>query len=244
VAGTQNLGNGSVAYTVGDQIIYDGTKYIRIPAQSAHIQSDWTETTITAAGYIQNKPTLFSGSYTDLTNKPTIPAPQLQSDWNQTNNLSLDFIKNKPTIPTQGITSILPTTLNSTNHVAATTVGTVATLICDATTVNTPNTIVLRDSNGNINVSSWSVNTHLTAVNYAVSATDYWIGLTAKNKTITLPATANTGRQYYIADTVHDGNPQITITAAAGATVSGNTSLTQQGQSVIATFINGVWYCT
>jgi hypothetical protein len=243
VAGTQNLGNGSVAYTVGDQIIHDGTKYIRIPAQSAHIQSNWTETNTSAPGFILNKPTLFSGNYNDLTNKPTIPAPQIQSDWNQSNNLSLDFIKNKPTIPTQGITSILPTTLNSTNHVAATTVGTVATLICDATTANTPNTIVLRDSNGNINVSSWSVNTHLTAVNYAVSATDYWIGFTAKNKTLTLPATANTGRQYYIADTVHSGNPQITITAAAGATVSGNTSLTQQGQSVIATFINGVWYC-
>jgi hypothetical protein len=243
VAGTQNLGNGSVAYTVGDQIIHDGTKYIRIPAQSAHIQSNWTETNTSAPGFILNKPTLFSGNYNDLTNKPTIPAPQIQSDWNQSNNLSLDFIKNKPTIPTQGITSILPTTLNSTNHVAATTVGTTATLICDATTSNTPNTIVLRDNNGNINVSSWSVNTHLTAVNYAVSATDYWIGFTAKNKTLTLPATANTGRQYYIADTVHSGNPQITITAAAGATVSGNTSLTQQGQSVIATFINGVWYC-
>jgi hypothetical protein len=306
VAGTQNLGNGSVAYTVGDQIIHDGTKYIRIPAQSAHIQSDWTETTITAAGYIQNKPTLFSGNYNDLTNKPTIPAPQIQSDWNQSNNLSLDFIKNKPTLTngtvtsvsgtgtvsgltltgtvtstgnltlggtldkistsvfgigkvdgttiaatngvissliTQGITSILPTTLDSTHHVAATTVGTTATLICDATTANTPNTIVLRDNNGNINVSSWSVNTHLTAVNYAVSATDYWIGFTAKNKTLTLPATANIGRQYYIADTVHSGNPQITITAAAGATAVGNTSLTQQGQICTATFINGVWYC-
>jgi hypothetical protein len=98
VAGTQNLGNGSVAYTVGDQIIHDGTKYIRIPAQSAHVQSNWTETNTSAAGYILNKPTLFSGNYNDLTNKPTIPAAQLQSDWNQTNNLSLDFIKNKPTL--------------------------------------------------------------------------------------------------------------------------------------------------
>lgn len=41
----------------------------------------------------------FSGSYTDLTNKPTIPAAQIQSDWTQTNNASLDYIKNKPTIP-------------------------------------------------------------------------------------------------------------------------------------------------
>lgn len=40
-----------------------------------------------------------SGSYNDLTNKPTIPAAQIQSDWNQSNNTALDFIKNKPTIP-------------------------------------------------------------------------------------------------------------------------------------------------
>ena len=43
--------------------------------------------------------TPFSGSYNDLTNKPTIPAAQIQSDWTQSNNASLDYIKNKPTIP-------------------------------------------------------------------------------------------------------------------------------------------------
>ena len=42
----------------------------------------------------------FSGSYNDLTNKPTIPAAQIQSDWNQTSISALDYIKNKPTIPT------------------------------------------------------------------------------------------------------------------------------------------------
>ena len=42
----------------------------------------------------------FSGSYNDLTNKPTIPAAQIQSDWNQTSTTALDYIKNKPTIPT------------------------------------------------------------------------------------------------------------------------------------------------
>ena len=39
----------------------------------------------------------FSGSYTDLSNTPTIPAAQIQSDWNQTNNALADYIKNKPT---------------------------------------------------------------------------------------------------------------------------------------------------
>ena len=39
-----------------------------------------------------------SGSYVDLTNKPTIPAAQIQSDWTQASNVALDFIKNKPTL--------------------------------------------------------------------------------------------------------------------------------------------------
>lgn len=41
----------------------------------------------------------FSGSYNDLTDKPTIPAAQVQSDWSQADNTAVDYIKNKPTIP-------------------------------------------------------------------------------------------------------------------------------------------------
>ena len=61
------------------------TKYLRgdgtwqafpsIPA--AQVQSDWTQTTTTAVDYIKNKPNLAtvatSGSYNDLSDKPTIP---------------------------------------------------------------------------------------------------------------------------------------------------------------------------
>ena len=39
-----------------------------------------------------------SGSYNDLTNKPTIPAAQIQSDWTQTTTTAKDYIKNKPTL--------------------------------------------------------------------------------------------------------------------------------------------------
>ena len=39
-----------------------------------------------------------SGSYNDLTNKPTIPAAQVNSDWNASSGVSQ--ILNKPTIPT------------------------------------------------------------------------------------------------------------------------------------------------
>lgn len=41
----------------------------------------------------------FSGSYNDLTDKPTIPTVE-QSDWNQSDSTAIDYIKNKPTIPT------------------------------------------------------------------------------------------------------------------------------------------------
>ena len=37
-----------------------------------------------------------SGSYDDLTNKPTIPAAQVQSDYTQSNSSAVDYIKNKP----------------------------------------------------------------------------------------------------------------------------------------------------
>ena len=40
-----------------------------------------------------------SGSYNDLSDKPSIPSAQVQSDWNQSDNMAVDYIKNKPTIP-------------------------------------------------------------------------------------------------------------------------------------------------
>lgn len=65
-----------------------------------NVNADWNATSGDAQ--ILNKPSLAtvatSGSYTDLSNKPTIPAAQIQSDWNQTNNVSLDYIKNKPSL--------------------------------------------------------------------------------------------------------------------------------------------------
>ena len=71
----------------------------------SQIQADWNQSNSTALDYIKNKPSLFSGSYADLSNKPSIPAAQIQADWNQTDNTALDYIKNKPTIPSLSGTS-------------------------------------------------------------------------------------------------------------------------------------------
>lgn len=47
-----------------------------------NVQSDWNEADTTSDAYIQNKPTLFSGNYNDLSNKPSIPSKtsDLQND--------------------------------------------------------------------------------------------------------------------------------------------------------------------
>ena len=108
-----NLGTVSegkiLKYTSGSWSAADGAS-----GGETNVQADWNVTDSSHDAYINNKPTLFSGSYSDLTNKPTlfsgsysdltnkptIPAAQIQSDWDQSNSTSLDFIKNKPTIPT------------------------------------------------------------------------------------------------------------------------------------------------
>ena len=72
------------------------------------VQTNWAETDATSVAFIQNKPVLAtvatSGSYNDLTNKPTMPV-QLQSDWNQTDTAAKDYIKNKPTVPAAQVNS-------------------------------------------------------------------------------------------------------------------------------------------
>ncbi|BCS54052.1 tail fiber domain-containing protein [Geobacter sp. SVR] len=67
---------------------------------SGQVQPDWNAST--GKGAILNKPSFAivatSGSYTDLSNKPTIPAAQVQSDWNAV--AGMGTILNKPTLAT------------------------------------------------------------------------------------------------------------------------------------------------
>lgn len=67
---------------------------------TTQVNADWNATT--GAARILNKPTLAavatSGSYSDLTNTPTIPAAQVPSDWTATTGATR--ILNKPTLAT------------------------------------------------------------------------------------------------------------------------------------------------
>ena len=99
-----NITNWNNAHSWGDHSLEGYLK--------AADQSDWNATsglaeilnkpTLFSGSYtdLTNRPTLFSGSYTDLTNKPTIPAAQVQADWNELDTADISYIQNKPTIPT------------------------------------------------------------------------------------------------------------------------------------------------
>jgi hypothetical protein len=183
------------------------------------------------------------GNYGIFTNGNTVINAGVTTTGNVTGNY---FVGNGSQL-TGVITTILPTTLSSTVHIAADTVGNTATIITDATTATVANTIVVRDSTGGINVSNWSINARTTATSITLTTTDYWIGCTAKNLTITLPNAANgavQGRQYLVVDCVQSGAPGDTIATQAGATVVGG-SLSQQGQSKTCVFIaaTNTWYC-
>ena len=56
--------------TTGNVLTWNGSGWIA-DAVTAQVNSDWNS--VTGLSEILNKPTLFSGSYTDLTDKPTIP---------------------------------------------------------------------------------------------------------------------------------------------------------------------------
>lgn len=90
-----------------------------------NVQSDWNQSDNTKDDYIKNKPNLAtvatSGSYNDLSNKPTIPAAQVNSDWNAASGVaqilnkpnlatvatsgSYNDLSNKPTIPAAQVNS-------------------------------------------------------------------------------------------------------------------------------------------
>ena len=65
-------------------------------------QADWTEADPLAKSFIRNKPNLsevaISGSYNDLTDKPTIPAEQVNADWTEQDDTKKSFILHKPTV--------------------------------------------------------------------------------------------------------------------------------------------------
>ena len=84
--------NGTSVGTFTANASTNATANITVPTKVSELTNDssYAKTTDLAA-------VATSGSYSDLSNKPTIPAAQVNSDWNATSGLAQ--ILNKPTIP-------------------------------------------------------------------------------------------------------------------------------------------------
>jgi len=115
----QSITSGNVTTALG-YTPYDSANpsgYITSSALSPYAQSANLATVATSGSYndLSNKPTIpaaqvnadwnADSGVSQILNKPTIPAAQIQSDWNQSDNSSLDYIKNKPSIPAAQVNS-------------------------------------------------------------------------------------------------------------------------------------------
>ena len=86
----------------GDDSPIDLKEGLNIPAGKpiqAAGSSGTTGQVLSTTGSTVQWVTPFSGSYTDLSNRPTIPAAQVNSDWNASSGAAV--ILNKPVVPPQ-----------------------------------------------------------------------------------------------------------------------------------------------
>lgn len=80
------------------QTITNKTVDISVPTKTSDLTNDGSDNTSTYVEADELATVATSGSYNDLSNKPTIPAAQVNSDWNAASGVAQ--ILNKPTIPT------------------------------------------------------------------------------------------------------------------------------------------------
>ena len=113
-----------------------GVAQIQLPTFT-QVNADWTETDSSSAAYIEHKPNLAtvatSGSYTDLSNKPTIPAAQVQSDWGESDTTSKAYINNKPDLSIYAQTTNLATVATSGSYTDLTDKPTIPSAANDST---------------------------------------------------------------------------------------------------------------
>ena len=96
-----------------------------------------------------------SGSYDDLTDKPTIPAAQVQANWGESDSSSMAYIQNKPTIPTVDQTLIENSTNAAQSGATYTALAGKQPTLISGTTIKTINNESILGA-GNINISGGS----------------------------------------------------------------------------------------
>lgn len=156
-----------------------------------------------------------SGSYNDLTDKPTIPAAQVQSDWNETDTTSKTYIKNKPTIPT------VPTNVSAFNNDAG-----------YLTSNNASNTYEKK-----LTFTSLSSTSYTATGNYYYRHTN-----TVSNLTVTLPSSKSAGDMVVVNFTA-GSSPSVSL-SGNGTTVKyhGDYAITASKMNEIVCVYNGQYW--
>ena len=92
--------NGTNVQTFTANSSSNKTANITVPTKTSDLTNDGADNTSTYVEADELATVATTGSYADLTNKPTIPAAQVQSDWTQATTTAVDYIKNKPNLAT------------------------------------------------------------------------------------------------------------------------------------------------
>lgn len=92
--------NGTNVQTFTANSSSNKTANITVPTKTSDLTNDGADNTSTYVEADELATVATTGSYADLTNKPTIPAAQVQSDWTQATTTAVDYIKNKPALAT------------------------------------------------------------------------------------------------------------------------------------------------
>lgn len=124
-----------------------------------------------------------SGSYNDLSNKPTIPAAQVNSDWNATSGVAR--ILNKPTIPTvnnatltiqKNGSNVATFTANASSNVTANirVPNTVSSVSSSSTNADAVGAKLFYDTVGDIETALHAINSGSNSVNLSWYGVDTW----------------------------------------------------------------------
>ena len=251
--------NGTTVNTFTANASSDVTANITVPTAVSELSNDSGYITginssdvTTALGYTPVDPSNLatvatSGSYNDLSNKPTIPAAQVNADWNA--NSGVEEILNKPTLATVA-TSGAYSDLSGTPSLATVATSGSYTDLSNKPTIPTVNDATLTIQKNGTNVATFTANSATATIANITVPTDtsdltnsagYITGITSSDVTTALGYTpydsanpngytSNVGTVTSVNNTNPDGtgNVSLTIPTVNDATIT----ITQNGSSV------------
>lgn len=191
-----------------DEILFTGVKGNWILTLRWAITDDYTYTATEMI--VADRSTLatvaFSGNYSDLSNKPTIPAAQVNADWNASSGVAA--ILNKPSIP------VVPTNVSAfVNDASYATTSQVATAVA---TKADKRTYVDNSADASVELSATTYND---------------LGTLSSWKTITLPASYDRADEFIFRFTCNDAS--LTPTLPSGVTLADNFDFSEMAVGVV-----------